>query len=86
MDKKIIISILCLLITLISLIAINRYPVGDWVSSPLITWFIFIPIIFIELVSIILVCQNIKPNLFFGVIMSLSVISILILIQYIRTH
>ena len=86
MKSKIIISLLCVLVSAISLIVVYKYPVGDWVSSPFIIKFILIPFLLIEIVSIVLLMQEIKPKLFLILQIIFAILSLLVMLNYIRVH
>lgn len=86
MKKNIIWTIFCLLSSTLSLVVILNYPVGDWVSSSLISEFILIPIIIIQLIISLFLYQYFKSKLLLGFNIAFSIVSILIMIYYIKVH
>ncbi len=86
MKRKIIISILCIILPLVSLIVVYKYPVGDWVSSPLIIKYILLPILIIEIILFLLLQQIDKPKLFLTLQITFAALALLITMNYIRVH
>ena len=84
--KHLIITFINILIVIISIVVINDYPVGDWVSGPLTLIFMLYPILVIEIIASIFLFCEIKPNLFIGIQILFSVLSIIIVLHYLSVH
>ncbi len=82
-----ILSIIFFALCLFSSLFVNYYPVGDWVSAPLINLLIFFPALIVELILMIYIFAS---NKFLKIILYLQCIIALIclslMIQYILVH
>lgn len=84
--SKIVISLICLISCMISIVIVYKYPVVDWISSPLLINFILIPILLCEIVAIFLITLRIKILFTLIVQIIISIIAIVVMANYIRIH
>ncbi|MBK6485240.1 MAG: hypothetical protein IPG01_19430 [Chitinophagaceae bacterium] len=86
MKNKLLSFSFCLL-CVVAAVVINYYPVGDWVSAPLITFIVSIPSIIIEFILLMFVltgAKRIKGILIAQVI--IAAICVAVMINYIVVH
>ena len=83
-----IISLLLLIIAVACCIYLNEYPTGDWMTAPLFSIMVIIPIVCIEILLFLLLLYNPKKYSTPAIItqVCLSVFCIVFLIDYILKH
>ena len=75
-----------LLICIVAMIVINYYPVGDWVSAPLITWFIMLPTIIIEIILLFILFNTKRTKLTLSIQGFLAAICLFVMAYYVAVH
>ena len=79
-------AIITLILSIMPWLIINLYPVGDWVSEPLINMFIIPPVLAIELLFIYLIFNNKAVKFSMTSLIILCVSSYGFLLHYIKVH
>lgn len=88
MKKKhsVIISLILLVLSLIPVIMVMRYPVLDWVSGPILIYLIMSPIVIFEMILLFLLIKEKSVKIVLFVQTTLVLILFLLMFHYIQVH
>ncbi len=81
--KKIKLEIIFLIISFISLIVINYYPTGDWMSAPLLILFIIFPLMIIQILLMVVLLILKHNKLILGIQGIISIFCLILMLYYI---
>jgi len=84
--KNLLLSLFFVIITIISSAIVSCFPVGDWVSEPLFSFFILYPIIAIELILFVIQYYSRKKMKWLYIQGVFAFLSVFTTVYYIIVH